>query len=208
MIFWSSFLKVHAYLLVVNCVFLAFLRTVWIVQYIYPCTAPNAPKEVAKTLQNVTRQLGSFDPGFNYTVNICWPAIIPGAKWILGTKFWKDFLLFAVSRLSTTDSINKMECVFSFGVKSRESFLLSVELLVVIKNSKRQNFKLFAPIKKKEPLISQRYFLRGLWFRKLWILKCRVKPGGEGITETMVHKASVESKPDLGNTLACRLYVA
>jgi hypothetical protein len=70
MIFLSSFLKVHAYLLVVNCVFLAFLRTVWIVQYIYFCTAPNAPKEVAKTLQNVTQWLGSFDPGFNYRVNI------------------------------------------------------------------------------------------------------------------------------------------
>lgn len=103
MIFLSSFLKVHAYLLVVNCVFLAFLRTVWIVQYIYFCTAPNAPKEVAKTLQNVTQWLGSFDPGFNYRVNICWPAINPGAKRILCTKFWKDFLLFAISRLSTTD---------------------------------------------------------------------------------------------------------
>ncbi len=74
-----------------------------------------------------------------------------------------------------------MECVFSFGVRSRESFVLSFGLLVLIKNSKPQNFKLFALIKKNEPLILQRYFLWGLWLRKLWILKCRVKPGDEGI---------------------------
>jgi hypothetical protein len=57
-------------------------------------------------------------------------------------------------------------------------------------------------------LILQRYFLWGLWFRKLWILKCKVKPRGEGITETRVLKASVESKPDLGDTLTCGLYAA